>query len=377
LKSVKPVLYSNDHKRIAILDSFRFLAITIVVLFHYYSRWATPEETSLYPYADKYDNAFFQNGFLGVQFFFIISGFVIAFTINGCKSILEFLKRRFIRLFPPMLFCSLLTFVFIKLLDPDKHLLQLHSNAVDLIPSLTFTEPGFFEKIFGLKTDYIDGVYWSLAIEVKFYLIFGILYFINRKSAWKSWCIFVLVIELVWMLIRYYKYEPVFASHDFFNVFSYIFITRYLIYFTMGILFFNLYKDRKFLNNRSNLLLAMFTIALLFATLYITEVMRFKYLMLIIAASILFLMFIYKPTYLSFLNNKFFQLVGLLSYEIYLLHKNIGISLINYIINVFSIGQYQFLVPLVVYGIIAGVSFFIFNYYEKPISRWLRVKLSI
>ena len=80
--------------RIKILDGFRALAIISVMLFHYFSRYTT---IGLYPYKDRYD--FFSLGALGVQFFFIISGFVIYFTLKKTISILEFVNSSNVFLF--------------------------------------------------------------------------------------------------------------------------------------------------------------------------------------------------------------------------------------------------------------------------------------
>src|ERR1700761_9643123 len=96
--------------RIASLDGFRFFAILSVVLYHYYSRWVPPLNTSLYPYGNKY--SYFSFGYLGVEFFFVISGFVIAYTLSATNSLSEFWKKRMVRLFPAMFVCSLITLVF-------------------------------------------------------------------------------------------------------------------------------------------------------------------------------------------------------------------------------------------------------------------------
>src|SRR4051812_43348422 len=83
--------------RIELLDSFRFLAIILVVLFHYF--YSKRNTEGLYPYGDQYGHIF-KHGNIGVQLFFKISGFVIFMTIEKCKTLKEFLVRRFIRLCP-------------------------------------------------------------------------------------------------------------------------------------------------------------------------------------------------------------------------------------------------------------------------------------
>jgi peptidoglycan/LPS O-acetylase OafA/YrhL len=73
-----------EERRIEILDGFRFVSVMSVMLFHYYSRWTTPIYTkSLYPYGSNFN--YFSKGNLGVFFFFMISGFVIAFFIGENK----------------------------------------------------------------------------------------------------------------------------------------------------------------------------------------------------------------------------------------------------------------------------------------------------
>jgi peptidoglycan/LPS O-acetylase OafA/YrhL len=75
--------------RISILDGFRAVAIISVMLYHYFSRWTPPNNKfSLYPYGNFYD--YFVWGKLGVQFFFIISGFVIYFTLKKTENLASF-----------------------------------------------------------------------------------------------------------------------------------------------------------------------------------------------------------------------------------------------------------------------------------------------
>ena len=79
--------------RISILDGFRSLAILSVLLYHFFSRWVPPEnDISLYPYKNAYD--YFGIGQLGVQFFFIISGFVIFFTLDTTANFSSFLEKK-------------------------------------------------------------------------------------------------------------------------------------------------------------------------------------------------------------------------------------------------------------------------------------------
>ena len=100
----------NKH-RIELLDGFRFLAILSVLFYHYTVKWA-----SVLPYG-KFFGGVFSYGFLGVHFFFIISGFVIHYTLESTANAFSFFRNRFARLAPAMLLCSVVSFLVMRLLD--------------------------------------------------------------------------------------------------------------------------------------------------------------------------------------------------------------------------------------------------------------------
>ena len=93
---------TSPPSRLAHLDGLRFLAVTAVILYHYLCRWTPPEYSpSLYPYGSTFAGLkLAQFGWLGVQLFFIISGFVIALTLSRCATLGEFAIRRYSRLAP-------------------------------------------------------------------------------------------------------------------------------------------------------------------------------------------------------------------------------------------------------------------------------------
>src|SRR5258708_8881502 len=70
--------------RIETLDGLRAVAVLGVVLYHYFVRFAaTGGGPALYPYANVYaEFPIAKYGFMGVQLFFVVSGFVIAMTLE-------------------------------------------------------------------------------------------------------------------------------------------------------------------------------------------------------------------------------------------------------------------------------------------------------
>jgi peptidoglycan/LPS O-acetylase OafA/YrhL len=159
-------------KRIELLDSFRFIAITIVILFHYFSAKA---ELNIYPYGKKYSDLF-RFGDVGVQLFFIISGFVIYMTIENCSTFKEFFLKRLIRLWPALTLSSVISFIGIYFLDMNNEFPELKRGPEGFLPSLTFVDPLVWSHLLHKHVQYIDNVHWSLLVEIKFYVIFGILF---------------------------------------------------------------------------------------------------------------------------------------------------------------------------------------------------------
>jgi len=56
-------------------------------------------------------------------------------------------------------------------------------NRADMVPGLFFTEPWILSKIFGFQFSSIEGAFWSLYVEVKFYILFGMFYFFAKHRA--------------------------------------------------------------------------------------------------------------------------------------------------------------------------------------------------
>lgn len=95
-------------------------------------------------------------GYLGVDLFFIVSGFVIL-SSSFAATTASFAVGRALRLYPAFVLCVALTAIFAVFLKGD------HISALQFLGNLTIV-PG----LVGVTP--IDGVYWSLALEIQFYL---------------------------------------------------------------------------------------------------------------------------------------------------------------------------------------------------------------
>lgn len=140
------------------LDLLRFVAAVAVVLFHYFFR-ASVQQPVFAETGFTDPHGIFRYGYLGVDLFFVISGFVI---LNSAwkKRPSAFVASRIGRLYPAFWVAVTLTAI-VLILDPNKRFtVTLHQYLVNLTMA---------PKLFDVGQ--IDGVYWTLLVELKFYLL--------------------------------------------------------------------------------------------------------------------------------------------------------------------------------------------------------------
>ncbi|MDR4653060.1 MAG: acyltransferase [Nitrosomonas sp.] len=164
------------------IDGLRAIAVLAVIFFH--------AEVSL-----------FSGGFIGVDIFFVISGYLITKIIvsqlhENNFSFVSFYTRRIKRIFPAVFFLIVFTVLFGSLiLTPDKF--------VDLAKSAIFSSAFLANVWFAKHSGYFDLAaeisplvhLWSLAVEEQFYFIFPLLLFFTHKL-WKFKGIKILLLFL-------------------------------------------------------------------------------------------------------------------------------------------------------------------------------------
>ncbi|MFG1703236.1 acyltransferase family protein [Nonomuraea sp. M3C6] len=150
------------------LDLLRFIAALAVVAFHYLVALASvwgDRPAELFPALAPIAGL----GILGVELFFIISGFVILMTVWG-RGLGGFVRSRLVRLYPAYWIslaavAALYGITGAKALDPK------------LSPGEYLLNATMFQRLFKI-TD-ASGVYWSLWAELRFYLLMAILVIIG------------------------------------------------------------------------------------------------------------------------------------------------------------------------------------------------------
>lgn len=167
------------------IDTLRALAILAVIFFHFEFNIAS-------------------GGFIGVDIFFVISGFLITNIIknnleNNTFSFLKFYGNRLRRILPVLIFislCVMLAFAFVYLGEGEMRSLQRS------IKRLMLTIPNFY---FYSNTGYFDPSAntmpmlhtWSLGVEEQFYFLFPLFMWGCYKYAVKNILFYIIILTFI------------------------------------------------------------------------------------------------------------------------------------------------------------------------------------
>lgn len=171
-----PTLIAGDHCRLPAADILRGLAALWVFLFHLKEGRHIEQLVQALP--EWLTAGLFGAGHLGVPIFFVLSGLVITQSVSHDEGKLfsskKFLTRRMVRLCPPYYFSIVVTILFLVLKS------RATSEPVSF-PSLPVVTAHLFYLQDLLAAPAISTVYWSLCIEVQFYIMFCLLMIGIRK----------------------------------------------------------------------------------------------------------------------------------------------------------------------------------------------------
>ena len=155
------------------IDAFRGVAIIAVLLFHYLVRWAPPySAVDVTQLAWVYPKVLLMGQF-GVQLFFVVSGLVIAMTLLRSRSVFQFAVNRFARLYPAFIVAATGTFLLTLAWNP----FRFGVSGLDYLLNLTM-----FAHLLG--GTFVDGVYWTLEVELLFYGFAALSWLVLKDRFW-------------------------------------------------------------------------------------------------------------------------------------------------------------------------------------------------
>ena len=323
---------------ISSLSMLRGVAALTVCIFHF-----SLSEGALQPGFFKDTIAFY--GFTGVQLFFIISGFIIPYSMYKksyeFKDIGTFLLKRAIRIEPPYL----LSIVLVVVVTYISTLVPLYKGPPFYIsPSALFLHLGYLTAIF--DKGWISPVYWTLAVEFQFY-IFAALFFplLAHKKTIAALFPLLLLAVLHFLQKQYSTQETDIWLQD---------MVFYCWLFIVGILLFR-YMCGLTSGLVSALLIAicffMFEIELGVSSLFLTSF------------GVLSIVFLKRSWVLT-------DFLGKISYSLYLVHHIMGMKILN-LCSRFHLSDLERVV--IFWADIALCIFVAWIFYliiEKPSLRW-------
>ena len=276
-----------NSNKIAGLDSLRFFAFLSVFLYH--------------------NSKVFPLGYLGIDFFFVLSSFLITFLalqeikITNGFSRINFFIRRSLRIYP--LYFSVLFFSFIILPQLIKF-----SNAEISLPANKY-----FYYLFVSNYDLSDHLFalkflWSIAVEEQFYLLFLLLSFFFTRN----FSISIIALAMIYFVFVFLAWR--------FNWSTYFNSLNYLIDFAVGMCLAKWYTHF----SGFNLKLIVGVIVLSALNVYffyqIDALSNFVKLPLAILFSAIILLAVKLFSFRFFYENKFFittEYLGKLTFGLY------------------------------------------------------------
>lgn len=280
--------------------------------------------------------AIFYYGKFGVQFFFVISGFVIPYSMMKSgyqlRDFSRFFQKRIVRIEPPYLCIVFLTVCFLY----ARSILEAGKANTDLPTwQQVVLHIGYLIPFSGYN--WLSIVFWTLAIEFQFYLLFSLAYPLFMRGPWPRRGMYILLVVASLLV----------PNGGFFFYWSPIFL--------MGI-HTALFKMKK-VNNYEYWV----TIVLLFAVIFynlgwVTAVF----------AIVAVLAIYFEPH----IRSRLLHFLGNISYSLYLSHTLIAFAIINLGIR-FTKNIYQkfFFISLAVAATLF-FSYLLYRFIEIPAKKW-------
>jgi len=321
-------LVRNDSHRLETVDQLRGLAALAVGWYHF------TNVRSFLPEGWIKESG--SSGWLGVEVFFVISGFILPWALYRAgyrlRHFARFLAKRILRLDPPYL-VTLVLLIGLAFLGWARHGFQ--ADQLHLSFPQVFLHLGYLNAFFGYE--WLSPVFWTLAIEFQYYLLLGLL--------------FPLLIHTN-MNVRLSALSVLGALAFVFPQSAFVF--HFMFLFLLGIATF--YRKTGQIGNRTFLaLLIVFGIG---CTCTLSP------LIAIVGAA--------TATSISYtkLNIRPLRFLSRISYSFYLLHGTIGGILITQVMRVTENPSLRITFLPVIFGLSILGSWVLYRWVELPAQRW-------
>ena len=326
------------HNKIDVIQGLRGISVIAVMLFH-----LAPDVFSL--------------GYLGVDIFFVISGFVITKSITqsiqkGTFSLHDFYARRILRLYPALLtfICISLILIFSMTIIDTNFKVYLRTAISALIGVSNFYLISIDDDYFNPTDDNPFVHTWSLAVEEQFYLFYPIflVFILNRfRGSQLKFFLLIIIISLIFNLL---------INNNFFTEFYSIFSRFWELLIGCATYFLISKKNKNF-----TFIKKIYFLIPLLILVFLLENIHIKLFLISIASMMIIMNYKDNNILNLILKNKILLYFGKISYSLYLWHMVIFFLLSFYFIKL----EYYFL-SIIFSLIIANISY---NFVESNFTK--------
>jgi len=337
------------------LTGLRSFAALLVFLSH--SSW---DGTTLYL------AKIFESGYVGVSFFFLLSGFVLSYSykervLNHSLSYLKYSLLRLARLSPLHLLTAF-PFVLYALYESDLNFFKLLLNIFYLqswIPNSSY----YFS---------FNGSSWSLSNEMFFYICFFPLVFIRTKNLFKIFVLLLLVIISSAFWVDHFFFEKIlFGEASLAHWLFYIFPGFRLLEFITGMLLFKLWEARFRLPSWLIFPAYLLLLVSMYFAPNVSESFRFSLFFLPFITLFFYTHLSGSGVFVRFYSSRIMVLLGNASFAFYLIHQPLIVLFKQILVRYrYEFSNFSFFVFS--YFFITLFSIFIYALYERKAEYFLK-----
>ena len=345
------------------LTSLRFFFALMVFLSHLGFLYGIDKNTEVALDSFVREYISFKEGYLGVSFFFILSGFILSYNYldkfkNKTISYKNYMRARFFRIVPlhwlTLIVSIFLSIAYIK--DILNFLLKLGTN-IFLLQSFIPVKEFYFG---------FNGVSWSISNEMFFYALFPFLtLWIYKNNRNYSLATLSLTIP-IFGLILYHNHPNshwLFYINPFFRIFDFI----------IGILLFKVYLKLKEFNFKINFTFVEITAILLLVCFVsfkdqVHQSFRWSIYYWIPMTWIILVFSLAKGLISKILSHKSLLLLGEISFSFYMIHQLV-IKVLWALNFKLHFTKSSILITLLSFLISVVLSYIAYNFFEKPINK--------
>ncbi len=306
------------------LDMFRGLAILLVALYHYTAR--LPHEALNMAGPVPMPVGF---GWIGVFFFFVISGYCIFLTLNRSESVRRFFARRISRLYPAFIAAAVGLFIFAMFAPvPSVPAVNYHEQPATLF------DLGLNLILFGEAGEWVNGSFWSIAAEVRFYVLLALMAAVFGTGEKLARLFSYLAVALASLWVAMTLILPASGGASPTNLLRVFGLAPYLPFFAFGILLFMrrtnaMATDMGLTLNGAAMVLVLAVDS--YGSSYLRPTGAIDAIVTISVFAVLMFAFLRfadrKPLPVPPVIGPLLIQAGLVSYSWYLLHETLGLTL--------------------------------------------------